>query len=278
MEIKDNKKNHIFVLQTEIVLILYFISTIYKIVFRNGSTGQITIQNKFKIFDVKQITKYVIKNSLKRIFLYRACLVRLKRMGVEKVFSYTLANETGVTSDQVRKDFSEFSIKGNKRGGYEVNELLEKMENIFHRNKDHNIVLIGMGNLGLALSKYSRFVQRDMNIVATFDIDPFKQKIRSDIPVYSMSRLKEIIDRFRVNVAILAVPEISAQEVSDELVRVGIKGIVNFAPVLLKVPPDVVINNVNLGDELESVIYYVHKMLKVDGQKNIALLFKDMKY
>ena len=227
---------------------------------------------------MKQITKYVIKNSLKRIFLYRACLVRLKLMGVEKVFSYTLANETGVTSDQVRKDFSEFNIKGNKRGGYEIHELLEMMENIFHRNQEHNIVLIGMGNLGLALSKYSKFVQRNMNIVATFDIDPFKQKIRSDIPVYSMSRLQEIINRFKVKVAILAVPEISAQEVSNELVRLGIKGIVNFAPVLLKVPPDVIINNVNLCDELESVIYYVHKLMKVDGFKNIELLYKDMKY
>jgi redox-sensing transcriptional repressor len=227
---------------------------------------------------VKQITKYVIKNSLKRIFLYRACLARLKMMGVEKVFSYTLANETGVTSDQVRKDFSEFNIRGNKRGGYDINELLEVMETIFHKNKEHNLVLIGMGNLGNALSKYSRFVQRDMNIVATFDIDPFKQKIRSDITVYSMSRLKEIIDRFRVKVAILAVPEISAQEVADELIRHGIRGIVNFAPVLLKVPPEIIINNVNLCDELESVIYYVHKQIKADGLKNLEILYKDMKY
>jgi len=227
---------------------------------------------------VKQITKYVIKNSLKRIFLYRASLVRLKLMGVKKVFSYTLANETGVKADQVRKDFSEYGIKGNKRGGYEVEELLEIMENIFHRNKDHNLVLVGMGNMGLALSKYSRFVQRNMNIVATFDIDPFKQKMRSDIPVYSMGRLKEIIDRFRVKVAILAVPEISAQEVTDELIRLGIKGIVNFAPVLLKVPADVVVNNVNLCDELESVIYCVHNMMKVDGLKNIEILYRDMKY
>jgi len=199
-------------------------------------------------------------------------------MGVEKVFSYTLANETGVTSDQVRKDFSEFNIKGNKRGGYNINELLEKMEKLFHRNKDNNIVLVGMGNMGLALSKYSKFVQRYMNIVATFDIDPFKQKIRSGIPVYSMNRLKEIIDRFSVKVAILAVPEISAQEVSDELIRHGITGIVNFAPVLLKVPPDVIINNVNLCDELESVIYFVHKQMKVNGTKNLELLYKDMKY
>ena len=227
---------------------------------------------------MKRITKNIIKNSLKRIFLYRACLIRLKLMGVEKVFSYTLANETGVTSDQVRKDFSEFNIKGNKRGGYNINELLEKMEKLFHRNKDNNIVLVGMGNMGLALSKYSKFVQRYMNIVATFDIDPFKQKIRSGIPVYSMNRLKEIIDRFSVKVAIIAVPEISAQEVSDELIRHGITGIVNFAPVLLKVPPDVIINNVNLCDELESVIYFVHKQMKVNGTKNLELLYKDMKY
>ena len=199
-------------------------------------------------------------------------------MGVEKVFSYTLANETGVTSDQVRKDFSEFDIKGNKRGGYNINELLDKMEKLFHRNKDNNIVLIGMGNMGLALSKYSKFVQRSMNIVATFDIDPFKQKIRSGIPVYSMNRLEEIITRFNVKVAIIAVPEISAQEVADELIRHGITGIINFAPVLLKVPPDIIINNVNLCDELESVIYYVHNQLKGNGFKNLELLYKDMKY
>jgi len=204
--------------------------------------------------------------------------MRLKLMGIPKVFSYTLANETGVTSDQVRKDFSEFNIKGNKRGGYDINELLEIMEKIFHRNKDNNIILVGMGNLGLALSKYSKFVQRNMNIVATFDIDPFKQKVRSGIPVYSMSRLKEIIDRFKVKVAIIAVPEISAQEVVDELIRHGIIGIVNFAPVLLKVPENIFINNVNLCDELESVIYYVHKQIQADGYKNIELLYRDMKY
>jgi redox-sensing transcriptional repressor len=227
---------------------------------------------------VKQITKNIIKNSLKRIFLYRASLQRLKLMGVEKVFSYTLANETGVTSDQVRKDFSEFSIKGNKRGGYDINDLLEKMEIIFHRNKDNNIVLVGMGNMGLALSKYNKFIQRNMNIVATFDIDPFKLKMRSGIPVYPMNRLNEIITRFRVKLAIVAVPEISAQSVSDELIQYGIKGIVNFAPVLLKVPPDVIINNVNLCDELESVIYYVHKQMKDEGFKNLELLYKDTKY
>jgi len=198
-------------------------------------------------------------------------------MGIEKVYSYILANEAGVTPDQVRKDFSEFNIRGNKRGGYQTVELVEKIETIFHKNKNHNIVLIGMGNLGQALSKYGRFIQRNMNIVGTFDIDPSKHKPKSELPVYTMSRLKEIIDRFKVRVAILAVPEISAQEVTDELVGLGIKGIVNFAPVLLRVPPDIVVNNVNLCDELESVIYYVHNQQKADGLKNIELLYGDMK-
>lgn len=213
---------------------------------------------------MKQITKYDIKNSLKRVFLYHACLERLKLRGAERVFSYTLANETGVTPEQVRKDFSEFNIRGNKKRGYEIEDLLSKMEEIFHRNEMNNIVLIGMGNLGLALSKYRQFAQRNMNIVATFDIDPFKQKMRTESPVYPMERLKEIIDRFRVRVAIIAVSEVSAQEVANELFGCGIKGIVNFAPILLKVPRDVVVNNVNLSDELESVIFCVHKMTLAD--------------
>jgi len=227
---------------------------------------------------VKKFTKHTIKNSLKRIFMYRSCLVRLKMIGVEKVYSYTLADETGVTADQVRKDFSEYGITGNKKGGYEVNDLIDKLEKIFHRNKDHNIVLIGMGNIGTSLSRYNNFIHRNMNIVATFDIDPFKQKTRSGIPIYSMSRLKEIIDRFRVKVAIIAVPEISAQEVADELIQAGIKGIINFAPVLLKTPGDIIVNNINLCDELESVIYYVHNQMRSSGAKNLELLYRGMKY
>jgi redox-sensing transcriptional repressor len=117
-----------------------------------------------------------------------------------------------------------------------------------------------------------------MNIVATFDIDPFKFKQKTDIPVYPMDRLKEIISKYKVRAAIITVPEISAQEVADTLIRNNIKGIVNFAPVLLKAPPEVIINNVNLCDELERVIYYVHKQMKDDGLKNLELLYKDMKY
>lgn len=214
---------------------------------------------------MKQFTKYNIRNSLRRIFLYHGLLVRLNTMGVTRVFSHTIARETGVTPAQVRKDFSEYCIRGNRRGGYTTEALLHDMEALFNRDRISNVVLVGMGNLGLALSRYGRFAQRGINIVATFDIDPFKQKIRSDTNVYPMDRLQEIVNRFRVNVAIITVPEISAQEVCNDLLKTGISGIVNFSPVLLKVPGNIIVNNVNLSDEVESVIWSVHKQAKEES-------------
>lgn len=209
---------------------------------------------------MKLFTKHTVSNSLRRIFLYHGLLVRLNTMGVTRVFSYTIAAGTGVTPDQVRKDFSDYGIRGNRRGGYLTESLLREMEALFNRDKITNVILVGMGNLGQALSKYARFVQRGINIVATFDIDPYKQKTRTDTHVYPPERLQEIIDRFTVTVAIVAVPDISAQEVCNELVNMGIRGIVNFSPALLKVPEYVVVNNVNLSDEIESVIWSVYRM------------------
>jgi redox-sensing transcriptional repressor len=166
----------------------------------------------------------------------------MKKMGIKRVFSYSLGPEAGVKPDQVRKDFSEFKIRGNQRAGYEIDELLSELERILLQTDNSDIILVGMKNI---------------NIVATFDIDPSKQRKRSDVVIYPMDRLEEIITRFRVKVAIIAVTEISAQEVCTQLVDAGIRGIVNFAPVILKVPPDIVVNNVNLYDEVESVFYWV---------------------
>lgn len=213
--------------------------------------------NDRKIFIVKINTKCPLKRSLRRILLYRGSLLRLQALGVKRVYSYTLGSETGVSAEQVRKDFSEYHIKGNQRGGYRVDKLIGEMETIFHNNGNHNIIVVGRGNIGSSLANYNNFIQRQINIVATFDIDPSKQRIRSDIPVYTMERMKEIIDRFEVRTAIIAVPDMVAQNVCDQLVKYGIDGIVNFAPVILKVTDDIIVNNVNLSDEIESVIYCV---------------------
>ena len=183
--------------------------------------------------------------------------MQLQALGVKRVYSYTLGRETGITAEQVRKDFSEYQIKGNQRGGYHVDELIREMEEIFYKKGSQNIVIVGRGNIGSSLANYHNFGQRKINIVATFDIDPSKQRLRSDIPVYTMDRMKEIIDRFCVQTAIIAVPDIAAQQVCNQLVGFGIQGIINFAPVILKVPDHIIINNINLSDEIESVIYCV---------------------
>jgi len=211
---------------------------------------------------VKQFTKYGVSNSLKRIFLYHGMVVRLNAMGVTTVFSHTLAEGSGFTPEQVRKDFSEYKIRGHRRGGYSTEKLLSDMESLFKRDRMSNVILVGMGNLGQALARYQQLQQRGINIVATFDIDPYKQKSRTEYQVYSMDRLQEIVERFSVLVAIVAVPDISAQDVCSQLIDMGIRGIVNFSPVMLKVPEFVVVNNVSLSDEIESVIWFVRSLKK----------------
>ncbi len=206
---------------------------------------------------MKKNTKCPLKKSLRRVLLYRSTLQRLQALGVERVYSYTLGKETGITPEQVRKDFSEYRIKGKQRGGYQVNDLIREMELIFYSGGRQNIIVVGRGNIGSSLTNYTNFAKRQINIVATFDIDPSKQRMRSEVPVYGTERMGEVIRRFRVKCAIIAVPDIAAQEVCDQLVEYGITGIINFAPVILKVPPHIVVNNVNLSDEIESVIYCV---------------------
>lgn len=212
---------------------------------------------------MKKNTKCPLRKSLRRILLYRGSLLQLKALGVKKVYSYTLGKETGVSAEQVRKDFSEYHFKGKQRGGYDVDELIGEMENIFYKKGNQNIIVVGRGNIGSSLANYDNFIKRQINIVATFDIDPSKQRIRSEIPVYTMERMKEIIGRFCVRTAIIAVPGMAAQKVCDQLVEYGIDGIINFAPVILKVPDDIIINNVNLSDEIESLIYCV-SLLKAE--------------
>ena len=213
-------------------------------------------------FIVKQSTKHIMKSNLKRLFTYRLCLINFKRKGFDRVYSYTLGEAAGATAEQVRKDFSIFKITGNKRGGYKIDELLNAIEEILKHQEDQYMIIVGMGNIGRALIQYKRFKLSKLIIVASFDVDPSKQSKRWNIPVLPMEMLDDIIKKFHVKVAILAVPEISAQDVANKLFDLGIKGLLNFAPVILKTPDDVVVNNINLCDELESVIYYTKKVME----------------
>ena len=206
---------------------------------------------------------YMIGN--KRIILrfsrYRNALTRFKALGFVKIFSEYLADAVAVTSAQVRKDFSLFGISGNKRGGYHIDALIAKLSDILGKNEIQKVVLVGAGQLGSALLKYRTFEQEGIKIVAAFDIDPAKAQ-KTPTPILPLEQIAGYIERNEIKVAILCVPDIAAQQTVDTLVKAGIKGVLNFAPIELKAPHDCIINNVNMAIELESLIYFVNVMNK----------------
>ena len=197
-----------------------------------------------------------ISDSIRRLLRYRMCLEKFKRFGWETTFSYTIGKESGVSSEQIRKDFSKFKISGHKKGGYNINEILEKINQIFNKDITDYIIIMGSGNIGEALINYSGFEKHNIKIAGVFDIDPVKLKKKYKIPIFKIDRLKEVIDKYGVKIAVIAVPAIVAQEVCYELADCGITGIMNFSPVILKTPEHVNVYNIELIPVLEALLYH----------------------
>ena len=204
----------------------------------------------------------VVGKNIIRLLRYRMALVRMQDLGIDTTYSYNLARDVGVTPEQVRKDFSQFGIKGKRKGGYNINELLFTINGIFRKDELQRVILVGLGNIGNAVMKYRGFGRIMIQIVAGFDIDPAKYRKKYPIPVYPLEKLEEVIQELGIMTAVLAVPAQVTQEVSDRLVAAGIKGILCFAPVHLKVPPHVTINTICISRELEYLIYKTLKKME----------------
>ncbi len=198
------------------------------------------------------------KRVIFRLSRYRNSLARFKALGFVKIFSEYLADAVGATSAQVRKDFSLFGISGNKRGGYQIDDLIDKLNTILGKNEIQKVVLIGAGQLGSALLKYRTFEQEGIKILAAFDIDPAKLLQKTRIPIFPLDQMTKFITDNKVKIAILSVPDVAAQQTLDMMAGAGIKGVLNFAPIELKAPRDCIISNVNLAVELENLIYFVN--------------------
>ncbi len=196
-----------------------------------------------------------VSRNITRLLRYRNSLKRMQELGFETVYSYNLGKETGVSPEQVRKDFSQFGIKGKKKGGYNINELLFTISDIFRKDELQKVIVVGTGNLGNAVLQYKGFLKNMIQIVAAFDIDPAKYKKKQTIPVYPLEKLPKICQELYIKTAILTVPESVAQEVANIMIKAGIKGILSFAPVVLKVPPHITIKTICIVHELESLIY-----------------------
>ncbi|HEX9933918.1 MAG TPA: redox-sensing transcriptional repressor Rex [bacterium] len=202
------------------------------------------------------------KKVIFRLSQYRQALFKFKELGFAKVFSDTLGDAIGVTSVQVRKDFSLFGITGNKRGGYQVDALIKNLQSILGKDQPQEVILVGAGDVGSALIKYKNFENESIKIVAGFDIDPAKINCKLRVPVLPMSDMGRFVRERGIKVGIIAVPDVAAQEVFDQMVACGIQGILNFAPIRFRGADGFVINNVNLQIEIENIIYFVNAMQK----------------
>jgi redox-sensing transcriptional repressor len=202
------------------------------------------------------------KELVVRLLRYKNALLKLKNLGVLKVFSDNIADTAGVNASQVRKDFSLLKISGNKRGGYQLKELLSDITDIVGPTGGESIIVIGCGNIGRALINYKGFHSDTFEIIAGFDISPENINIDTNCPVYAMDKLEEFVSGKKIKVAVISVPDNVAAEVYDKLVKIGIKGFLNFARVNLREIEGVFVNNVNLELYIENLFYYINFMEK----------------
>lgn len=204
--------------------------------------------------DPKDVPKAVVN----RLSLYLRELQHLLRSGKTTISSSELGRLLGFSDAQVRKDLTYFGHFGQPGIGYRCEDLVAAIRRILGTDRVWTVALVGVGNLGRALLGYQGFAAKGFQIVAAFDADASKAGTAIDgIQIYEMSRLKEIIKRNQIQLAMITVPAPAAQPVADQAVSAGVSGIVNFAPVTLSVPPDISLVGVDLATELEQISFSV---------------------
>ncbi|MDA7605859.1 redox-sensing transcriptional repressor Rex [Verrucomicrobiales bacterium] len=198
------------------------------------------------------------RKSIYRLSIYQRCLERLRENGLETVSSNALAKAAGVKSTQLRKDLAHFGQFGTRGLGYNVEALIEVITGVLGTNSLLPVILVGVGNLGAALLRYSGFVKEGFEISAAFEADPSRAKlVKANVPVMAASLMAQYVNENNVKIAILAVPPETAQEVANNLVQVGVQAFLNFSPTVLKTPDNVIVNSVDLALELEHLSYFV---------------------
>jgi redox-sensing transcriptional repressor len=210
---------------------------------------------------LKKITRQEIpRKAVYRLSVYLRCLQRLKTNGIRTVSSEALAKAAGVKSTQLRKDLTYFGQFGTRGLGYDVEQLAKMISDLLGTNSLQPVILVGVGNLGRALLSYRGFGQEGFEVIAAFDVKPNNPLNKTVTqPVYPMEKLPDVIEKSKrgVKMAIITVPASEAQEVANTLIGLGITGILNFSPIVLDVPEDVTVNNVNLAIELENLSYFI---------------------
>jgi redox-sensing transcriptional repressor len=200
------------------------------------------------------------RKTIYRLSIYLRCLARLRENGIGTVSSEALAKAAGLKSTQLRKDLAYFGTFGTRGLGYDVSELSQRIADELGTSHLQPVILVGVGNLGLALLSYRGFEKEGFEIIGAFDANPRRKRDKEiKQPILEMELLPKFIADNHVKMAILSVPAAVAQEVVNNLIQCGIVGILNFSPIVLAVPEDVMVNNVNLAIELENLSYFIQE-------------------
>lgn len=199
--------------------------------------------------------------AVKRLSLYLRQLEAFRAVDRKTVSSRELGASLGLSDAQVRKDFAYFGQFGHPGIGYRVPELIQRVRQILGTDKTSNVLIVGAGNLGRALLAYRGFARRGFEVKAVFDADP--DKIGQCVPgdggliIQPVSKMPETVRKESIRTGILAVPADAAQTVADAMTAAGIRGILNFAPTMLRVGPEVSVSSVDLAVHLEQLSFQV---------------------
>ncbi len=205
----------------------------------------------------KRQVRKIPEATVARLPLYLRSLLEVAGDGMATISSERLAELSGVNAAKVRKDLSYLGSYGTRGVGYDVEYLLFQMSRELGLTKDWHVVIAGIGNLGHALANYAGFTDRGFPVAALVDADPrVVGTVINGITVRHIDELQEIVADQAVSIGIIATPASAAQEVANQMIDAGVSSILNFAPTIVSVPPDVSLRKVDLAVELQILSFY----------------------
>jgi redox-sensing transcriptional repressor len=193
-----------------------------------------------------------------RLPIYLRALQRLSDQGIHNTSSQELGEMIGISAAQIRKDISQFGEFGKQGTGYSIPFLIERLQSILKVDRVWDVIIVGMGDMGHALARYNGFANRGFHVTMLFDNDPKKVGAKlGNLEIFNTSAIAEKVKQNKIKVAMLTVPASAAQEVTDQLVKAGVKAILNYAPLHLNVPKDVHVQHIDPATHLQRMTFYL---------------------
>ena len=206
--------------------------------------------------------KMKVSNAIiRRLPRYRRYLGYLQTKGIKKISSNELSEMIGYTASQIRQDLNTFGEFGQQGYGYEVDRLYKEINRILGLDREYKTVVVGVGNLGQAITNYTYYYKIGFNIIGLFDANPkIVGNVINDVEVLDVADLEEYCKREKIDIGIICVNRENAQKVADSLVSGGVKGIWNFAPIDLEIPEGIALESVHLSDSLHALSFMIKNM------------------